>query len=413
MNKLMTPLLATLLLTGCARTEGGSRSDGDPERIEAWQTIESYKIDQRMNRLRAGEWMRQPGNEGKPMAEAEEALGLRELDPGPAMEAAMRIARANPADDLGFLALHFAFYELRSVDASEREQYEDTVYELLATHYINDLRLNRMLLGLIRFGGERGVDLVDNVVANSDQRVLRARGAFWSATERLMDVDNLRSTPDERVRVREEVTRMAQLVVDEYSDVEVFRGEPGGVAIEPVLYALENVTVGAVLPEATAQRIGGGQESLSDYHGNVLLLDFWATWCAPCIASLPEVEKLQELLADRDFKVITISIDENVELVDQFMEERMDLPYVNWFVGERSRLYDDWSIQGVPTYIAVDREGVVRGRSHSVESLYDVILQATGADEEARVELLGEDGFTPGPEVIPVTKPEADPPNVN
>ena len=200
---------------------------------------------------------------------------------------------------------------------------------------------------------------------------------------------------------------------NEYSDVEVFAGDNGGVAIQPVLYALENVTVGAVLPEAAALRVGGGQESLSDYHGNVLLLDFWATWCAPCIASLPDVERLQELLADRDFKVITISIDENVELVDQFMEERMDLPYVNWFVGERSKLYDDWSIQGVPTYIAVDREGVVRGRSHSVESLYDVILQATGADEEARVELLGEDGFTPGPEVIPVTKPEADPPNVN
>ena len=413
MIRIMKALCAGLLLAGCTNTEAGSAGGGAPERIEAWQTVESYKVDQRMNQLRAGEWMRQAGNEGKSMGDAQAALGLRELDPGPAMAAAMRIARANPTDDLGFLALHFAFYELRSVDASERQQYEDTVYELLATHYIDDLRLNRMLLGLIRFGGERGVDLVDNVVANSDHRVLRARGAFWSATERLMDVDNLRSTPADRARVREEVTRMAQLVVDEYSDVEVFRGEPGGVAIEPVLYALENVTVGAVLPEATALRVGGGQESLSDYHGSVLLLDFWATWCAPCIASLPDVERLQQVLADRDFQVITISIDENVELVDQFMEERMELPYVNWFVGERSRLYDDWSIQGVPTYIAVDREGVVRGRSHSVESLYDVILQATGADEEARVELLGEDGFTPGPEVIPVTKPEADPPNVN
>ena len=176
---------------------------------------------------------------------------------------------------------------------------------------------------------------------------------------------------------------MARLVAAEYDDVEVFRGDPGGVAIEPVLYALDNVTVGAVLPDASADRIGGDRESLSDYRGDVLLLDFWATWCVPCIASLPEVTHLQESLGDMGFRVITISIDEGVDLVERFMDERMDLPFVNWFVGEESELYDDWAIQGVPTYIVVDREGVVRGRSHEVESLYDVILEATGADETA------------------------------
>ena len=172
--------------------------------------------------------------------------------------------------------------------------------------------------------------------------------------------------------------------------MEVFRGETGGEAIQPVLYALENLAIGATLPEATAQRVGGDEESLSKYRGSVLLLDFWATWCAPCIASLPEVTKLQQLLADRDFQVITISIDENVGLVEQFMADRMELPFVNWFVGEESKLYDDWSIQGVPTYIAVDRDGLVLGRSHDVESLYDVILEASGADEETRAKLVEE-----------------------
>ncbi len=78
--------------------------------------------------------------------------------------------------------------------------------------------------------------------------------------------------------------------------------------------------------------------------------------------------------------MITISIDETMELVEQFMDRRMDLSFVNWYVGERSQLYEDWAIQGVPTYVVVDRDGVVRGRSHEVESLYDVILEATGAD---------------------------------
>ena len=74
----------------------------------------------------------------------------------------------------------------------------------------------------------------------------------------------------------------------------------------------------------------------------------------------------------------------------------MDLPFVNWFVGEQSQLYDDWAIQGVPTYIVVDRDGVVRGRSHDVESLYDVILEATGADGETREMLVGDEAATAG-----------------
>ena len=390
-----TALLVALLLSGCARTDVETVGDTGPERIEAWQTVESYKIDQRINTLQLGEWLREPGNEDKSREEAEAALGLEELDPRPAVEAALRIATANPVDDLGFLALSFAFYEHRSLDGPERQESQDAVYEVLEAHYINDLRLDRLLLSLIRFGGEPGVDLVDKVVANSEHRVLRARGAFWSATERLMEVDDLRASPAERARVRAEVMHMAQLVADEYSDVEVFRGEAGGEAIKPVRYALENLAIGSVLPEASAQRVGGDQESLSRYRGKVLLLDFWATWCAPCIASLPEVTKLQELLGDQGFEVITISIDENMQLVEEFMDRRMDLPFVNWYVGERSQLYDDWSIQGVPTYIAVDKDGVVLGRSHEVESLYDVILEATGANGAIRAELIGEKVATP------------------
>ena len=406
MTKPTTALLTALLLAGCTRTDAETVADPGPDRIEAWQTVESYKIDQRMNILRSGQWLREPGNEDKSPEEAGAVLGLQELDPRPAVEAALRIARANPVDDLGFLALSFAFYELRSLDDPERQEHQESVYELLEAHYIDDLRLNRLLLSLVRFGGEPGVDLVDKVVAGSDQRVLRARGAFWSAMERLMEVDDLNRSPAERADVRAEVTRMAQLVADEYSDVEVFRGEPGGEAIKPVLYALENLAIGSVLPEAGGQRIGGDQESLSQYRGRVLLLDFWATWCAPCIASLPEVTTLQQLLGDRGFNVITISIDETMELVEQFMDRRMDLPFVNWYVGEGSQLYEDWAIQGVPTYVVVDRDGVVRGRSHEVESLYDVILEATGADGETRAKLVGDEAATPSAGSSDLAQPE-------
>ncbi len=397
MTRIHAVLLAGLVLSGCLRTDGQAGRESAPDRIDDWQTVESFKITQRIHRQRVGEWLRLPGNEGKAPGEAEAALGMNALDPHPAIDAALRIAEVNPLDDLGFLAVHFAFYELRAIDDRQRGEYEDAVFEILDEHYIDDLRLNRMLLGLIRFGGERGVDLVDRVVARSDERELRAKAAFWSATERLMDVDDLATPPSVRASVRAEVARMARLVADEYSDVEVFRGESGGDAIKPVLYALENLAIGSVLPEATAKRIRGDTESLIQYRGSVLLIDFWATWCAPCIASFPDVVRLQQLLGDRGFQVITISTDESTELVEQFMDDRLELPFVNWFVGEQSQLYEDWAIQGLPTYIVVDREGVVRGRTHDLESLYEVILETTGASAEIRAQLIGDMAEASGP----------------
>ena len=88
-----TALLVALLLAGCTRTDAETVADPGPERIEAWQTVESYKIDQRMNTLRSSQWLREPGNDGKSPQEAEAALGLRELDASPAVEAALQIAK--------------------------------------------------------------------------------------------------------------------------------------------------------------------------------------------------------------------------------------------------------------------------------------------------------------------------------
>lgn len=374
------------LLAACGSDPGNTGLD----RINAWQTVERYKIDQRIVSQRVSQWIRDPGNESKAWDDAIMTLGLETPDALPAVDSALTIAIANPVDDLGFMALRFAFYELRNIDQAVQSNYEDAVFELLETHYIHDLRLDRLLLGIIRFGGDRGVDLVDEVVARSNVRQLRGRGAFWSASERLKDVDDLSKSADERALIRAEVMHMADLVASEYGDVMVFRGQPGSEAIQPVLYALDNLAVGQMIPDASAQRIGGDLESLSQYRGNVLLLDFWATWCAPCIASLPDIERLSETLRDLDFHVITISIDFTVELVEEFMESRMDLPYINWHVGPYSGLYKDWSIQGLPTYMVVDRDGTVLGKSIELEPLYKVILEYTGAGLEARAAILGE-----------------------
>ena len=73
------------------------------------RALGAFPLSPDRNRLRVGEWLREPGNEEKSPEEAEAALGLEKLDARPAVEAALRIVNANPTDDLGFLALSFAY----------------------------------------------------------------------------------------------------------------------------------------------------------------------------------------------------------------------------------------------------------------------------------------------------------------
>ena len=121
-------------------------------------------------------------------------------------------------------------------------------------------------------------------------------------------------------------------------------------------------TVGATLPPGvTGTRLDGVEESLSDYRGRVVLIDFWATWCEPCVAALPELrELLAEMPADR-FALIAISVDENVETVTRFMEDE-PMPWTNWHAGSGSDIGRLLRVQGLPTYVLVDEHGRILSR---------------------------------------------------
>ena len=133
--------------------------------------------------------------------------------------------------------------------------------------------------------------------------------------------------------------------------------------------SIRHGTVGATLPEVTGTRVDGVEESLSDYRGRVVLLDFWATWCAPCIDVLPDLRKLvAELSADR-FALVAISVDEELETVTRFMEDE-PMPWTNWHAGLGSDIVRLLRVQAYPTYVLVDENGRIlvrpRGRFEEI-----------------------------------------------
>ena len=105
----------------------------------------------------------------------------------------------------------------------------------------------------------------------------------------------------------------------------------------------------------------GEEVALTDYRGQVVLLNFWATWCPPCLTELPALNRLQREYGDDGLVVVTIS-DEDPATIRDFAEEEIELHTVSGFVTAPEELPQPFvqMLAGRPMSYIVDREGRVR-----------------------------------------------------
>jgi cytochrome c biogenesis protein CcmG, thiol:disulfide interchange protein DsbE len=115
-------------------------------------------------------------------------------------------------------------------------------------------------------------------------------------------------------------------------------------------------------PALHGKTIDGERFELDALRGQVVLVNVWATWCAPCREELPELRALQLSLADRGFTVVGVSVDRAGALVQvRQMVDSFSLPYPIVFDPE-SRAIAGWEVRGYPTSFLVDRNGTIRWR---------------------------------------------------
>lgn len=116
--------------------------------------------------------------------------------------------------------------------------------------------------------------------------------------------------------------------------------------------------VGSVLPAYTATLLDGSKFDLHERRRNVVLLNLWATWCAPCRYEIPELQAMHEEYGSRGFEVIGVSVDEGApEAVREFVDEyRMTYPVVLDPEGQLANLLET---SVLPTTVLLDREGKI------------------------------------------------------
>lgn len=98
--------------------------------------------------------------------------------------------------------------------------------------------------------------------------------------------------------------------------------------------------------------------SLSDYKGKVVLVNFWASWCPPCIYEMPELKKLKKRFADRPFEILAVNVGEKKYKVRKFTKLiNLDLPVL---LDTSSKTFNEWGVKTLPTSFLIDSDGQIR-----------------------------------------------------
>jgi len=117
--------------------------------------------------------------------------------------------------------------------------------------------------------------------------------------------------------------------------------------------------------------------SLEQFRGKVVIVDFWATWCGPCIAELPNLQKVHEQYHDQGLEVISISLDKQVASLERFVKRRpMDWHHIADGKFWNARLARKYDINSIPAVFVVGRDGKVVAAHPRGAALEKVVKQA-------------------------------------
>lgn len=114
----------------------------------------------------------------------------------------------------------------------------------------------------------------------------------------------------------------------------------------------------ALAPDFKLTDMAGNVVQLSDYRGKVVLVNFWATWCPPCVMEMPTIQDRYAKYGGNKFAVLAVDVDETELPVQAFIARNgLSFPVV---IDEGAEIYQLYQVRGLPSSYLIDEQGVIR-----------------------------------------------------
>ena len=256
-----------------------------------------------------------------------------------------------------------------------------------------------MYMDRLRSEAEEIDEFLQGMADDGKEPVVRATARYYAASRLARSIDT--ASDKERKAYRERALTLATGLSVGIEDVGFVGTLDEDESATPTLADAERAildmirysTVGGTASELGGRRLDGIEESLAAYGEQVVLVDFWATWCGPCIASLPRLRDLAAELPEDRFEILSISIDAELESVTEFLADE-SMPWAHWHVGVGSELARIWQVRAIPTYVLIDVNGTILGKGNRLSDdflarLRDAVADSSQGDPDSRAERPG------------------------
>jgi thiol-disulfide isomerase/thioredoxin len=164
-------------------------------------------------------------------------------------------------------------------------------------------------------------------------------------------------------------------ILTRYSDInpqltEVAKSNRSGLDTE------RKLAIGGEPVHFSVKSLDGKELSPAAFKGKVLLIDFWATWCGPCVKEMPNVKEVYDKYHGKGFEIVGISLDQSRDRLDKYIESNK-ITWPQYFDGKwwKNDVAVRYGVQSIPTTILVDRSGKIRYKSLRGKQLETAVQQ--------------------------------------
>jgi thiol-disulfide isomerase/thioredoxin len=181
----------------------------------------------------------------------------------------------------------------------------------------------------------------------------------------------LYDAPEEGCLVRPIGRRVVRFRVEEGSDAV----DLGDLRVE----AMRAPKTGEPAPDVQFKELDGTVVDIGRFRGQHVLLDFWATWCGPCVEGLTEVERIRNQYGkDRRLVVVALNLDADKESAQAFVRER-ELPWHHTFLGDwaETDIPSRFAVSTLPAYVLIGPKGKLLAQSRKLEEIISILEPAT------------------------------------